>query len=156
MINIAIPGYGDLEIKNLVLDYNGTLANDGILITGVSELIKALSKSVEIYVITADTFGSVANEMKNLPVEIYQIDAVDEREEKLQLIKTLGTKVTASIGNGGNDEWMLKESRLGISIIGQEGCSTKALQSADIAINDIKNALELFLFPNRLKATLRF
>ncbi len=156
MINIAIPGYGDLEIQNLVLDYNGTLANDGILITGISELIKTLSQSVEIYVITADTFGSVANEMKDLPVKIFQIAAVNEREEKLQLIKTLGTKVTASIGNGGNDEWMLKESRVGISIIGQEGCSTKALQSANIAINDIKNALELFLFPNRLKATLRF
>lgn len=156
MINIAIPGYGDLEIKNLVLDYNGTLAKDGRLITGVPELIKTLSQSVEIYVITADTFGSVANEMKDLPIKIFQIEAVDERNEKLQLINHLGAEVTASIGNGGNDEWMLKESRIGISIIGQEGCSTRALQCSDIAINDIKNAMELFLFPNRLKATLRF
>ncbi len=60
------------------------------------------------------------------------------------------------MGNGSNDELMLKESSIGICIIGQEGCSTRALNSADLAINNIKDALELLIFPNRLKATLRF
>jgi hypothetical protein len=29
MIEIDIPGYKKLQLKNLVLDYNGTLACDG-------------------------------------------------------------------------------------------------------------------------------
>lgn len=156
MIEIAVPGYGDLKIKNLVLDFNGTIAKDGSLIKGVSELIHELAQSVGIYVITADTFGSVKEELKGLPVEIIKIAAIDERKEKLEFIKKLGSKETASIGNGGNDEWMLKESRVGICIIGQEGCSLMALKNGDLAIMDIKAALELFIIPNRLKATLRF
>ncbi|WP_071394070.1 HAD family hydrolase [Bacillus tuaregi] len=156
MIEVAIPGFGDLNIKYLVLDYNGTLAKDGTLLTGVSDLLVKLAEVVEIYVITADTFGSVAVEMKDLPVKITTIDREDERYSKLTLIKELGSYETASIGNGSNDEWMLKESRIGIGIIGQEGCSLKALQSADVAVHHIQHALELFLYPNRLKATLRY
>ena len=156
MMEITIPGYGDIEIKNLVLDFNGTLAKDGSLINGVAELIQEISQTVNIYVITADTFGSVRLEMKELPVKVIQIGTDDERNRKLELIKKLDFKVTASIGNGSNDEWMLKESRLGICIMGQEGCSIKALKNADLVISDIKNALELFIFPNRLIATLRF
>ncbi|AGK54012.1 HAD family hydrolase [Bacillus sp. 1NLA3E] len=156
MISIVIPGFGDIDIKNLILDFNGTIAKDGFLIKGVVELIKRVVQSVEIYVITADTFGSVANELKDLPVKIIPMETHDERNEKLALVKNLGSKGTVSIGNGGNDEWMLKESLIGICIIGQEGCSTKALHSADLAITDIKNALELFIFTKRLKATLRF
>lgn len=156
MLEIAVTGHGDLEIKNVVLDYNGTIAKDGSLINGVPELINKLAQSVDIYVITADTFGSVIKELKGLPVEVIKIKAVDERKEKLELIKGLGAKATAAIGNGSNDEWMLKESRIGICIMGQEGCSTRALNSADLVITDIKNALELFIYPKRLKATLRF
>lgn len=156
MIELTIPGYGDLKIQNLVLDYNGTLAKDGSLIKGVAGLIEELAQAVTIYVITADTFGSVQSEMENLPIKLITIGKGDERNEKLELIQRLDPKVTASIGNGGNDERMLKESKIGICIIGQEGCSTMALNSADLAICDIKNALELFIFPKRLKATLRF
>ncbi|ABR47667.1 HAD family hydrolase [Alkaliphilus metalliredigens QYMF] len=156
MISVDIPGHGKIEIKNLVLDYNGTLAKDGILIPGVPELIEDLSHLVDLYVITADTFGSVEFEMKGLPITIIGIETKDEREAKLGLIQKLSSRVTASIGNGNNDAWMLEESRIGICIIGEEGCSMKAMNSANIIISDIKNALELFIYPNRLKATLRF
>lgn len=156
MMEITIPGYGDMEIKNLVLDFNGTLAKDGRLMNGVASLIQEISKTMNVYVITADTFGSVRNEMKELPVEVIQIETDDERYRKLELIKKLGCHVTASIGNGSNDEWMLNESRLGICIMGQEGCSLKALKNADLVINNIIDALELFIYPNRLIATLRY
>ena len=155
-MEIKIPGYGDIEIKNLVLDFNGTLASDGCLINGVAQLIQEVSQTVNIYVITADTFGSVRHEMKELPVKVIQIETDDERYRKLETIKKLDCKVTATIGNGSNDEWMLKESRLGICIMGPEGCSIKALNHADLVISDIQDALELFIFPNRLIATLRY
>lgn len=156
MITVNIPGYGDVEIKNLVLDYNGTLAKDGFLLDGLGEIINKIARSINVYVITANTFGNVETEIGNLPVKIIKLKNSDERNEKLELIKSLDPKVTASIGNGSNDELMLRESILGICIIGQEGCSTRALNSADLAINDIRAALELIIFPDRLKATLRF
>lgn len=31
MIDIEIPGFAHLQLDHLVLDYNGTLARDGIL-----------------------------------------------------------------------------------------------------------------------------
>ena len=39
MITAEIPGWGSLEIKNLVLDFNGTIATDGRLIEGVAPLL---------------------------------------------------------------------------------------------------------------------
>ena len=56
MITAEIPGWGSLEIKNLVLDFNGTIATDGRLIEGVAPLLGEIKeKNVDIYVITADT-----------------------------------------------------------------------------------------------------
>lgn len=156
MISVDIPGVGNIEIENLVLDYNGTLATGGIFIEGLVGLMSELAQKIKLFVITADTFGNVEKELKHLPIEIIKIRNVDERNEKLKLIQSLRPEVTVSVGNGSNDEYMLKESIVGVAIIGKEGCSKKALESADLVINDIKSALELLVYPNRLKATLRF
>jgi soluble P-type ATPase len=58
MIKIEIPGYGNQELMNLMLDLNGTLAVDGELINGVKERLNNLSELLDIYVVTADTFGT--------------------------------------------------------------------------------------------------
>jgi len=62
MLNLNIPGREQLEIKHLVLDFNGTIAVDGVLESGVEDRIHLLSKQLEIHVTTADTNGSVANQ----------------------------------------------------------------------------------------------
>ncbi|WP_321393797.1 hypothetical protein [uncultured Desulfuromusa sp.] len=59
MLQISVPGSGDLKFKDLVLDFNGTLACDGELIPGVRERLLLLAESLKIHIITADTFGSV-------------------------------------------------------------------------------------------------
>ena len=156
MVEVDISGFGNLKLKTLVLDFNGTVAGDGRLLEGVGPIIQQLSEKLEIYVITADTFGSVEREMAGLPVKIVHISKEDERNEKLSLIERLGEKFTAAIGNGNNDEYMLKEAVLGICVIGMEGCSVRALQNADVVVHDIRHALELFLYPKRLAATLRY
>ncbi len=155
-MTIDIPGFGTLEIKYLVLDFNGTLARDGRLLEGSAKLINQLSNQLEIFVITADTFGTVEREMEGLPVKIVQMGKGDEREEKRALIKKLGAQQTAAVGNGKNDEYMLKEAAAGICIMGREGCSPGALLNADAVVSDLRDALELFLYPKRLKATLRY
>ncbi|MEE8597171.1 MAG: hypothetical protein V3T09_05115 [bacterium] len=50
---------------------------------------------------------------------------------------------------------MLKSASIGIAILGEEGCSTDALLSADIMCKDISDALSAFIYPKRLIATLR-
>ena len=156
MLIVDIPGYGDVELRNLVLDYNGTLATDGFLIDGVREIIGELAKRVNICVISANTFGTVETELRDLPLEVVGIKPGDERRQKLELIQKLGPQATVSIGNGNNDSLMLKEARIGICVMGREGCAQSALESSDMVVSDIRSALELLVLPGRLKATLRF
>ena len=56
MKTFEIPGYETLTLKHLVLDYNGTLAVDGNLQDGVQRCLEALSKDLEIHVITSGYF----------------------------------------------------------------------------------------------------
>jgi soluble P-type ATPase len=70
MLHVSIPGFGDYHLEELVLDYNGTLAIDGRLIPGVREKINVLAKSLRIHVLTADTFGSAAEELRDLPCKL--------------------------------------------------------------------------------------
>ena len=53
MMEFDIPGFRRLQIRHLVLDYNGTIAVDGILLEGVGERIRALAEHLAIHVITA-------------------------------------------------------------------------------------------------------
>ena len=44
MIAVDIPGLRELSLEHLVLDYNGTLAEDGNLLPGVAAALKALAQ----------------------------------------------------------------------------------------------------------------
>ena len=67
---IEIPGYKTLDLKYLVLDYNGTIAVDGAIPETVKERLKDLSKEFDIYVLTADTHGTAKQMCDGLPVKI--------------------------------------------------------------------------------------
>lgn len=156
MIEVAIPGWGEVQIHNLVLDFNGTIAKDGLLLPGVGRRIEEIAKhGVAVYVITADTNGSVARQCKGLPlqIEIYENSTV--AENKKALVQRLGADCTVAIGNGRNDVKMLEESELSIAVLGDEGCYSKSAVAADLICRDILDALDLLLLPNRLKASLR-
>ena len=156
MINIEIPGYGNLHIKNVLIDYNGTIASEGKLIPSLKNIIEKLSKKVNLYVITADTFGTVSKEIENFSIEIIKIEKENERQQKLEALKKLGSQNTISYGNGNNDKLIIKESVIGICIMGDEGCSRETLEEADLVINSIEKGLLLLLDENKLKATLRY
>lgn len=61
MIHINVPGWEDLDVENMVLDLNGTLATDGKISSEMKERIKALSERVKIYILTSDTQGTAQN-----------------------------------------------------------------------------------------------
>jgi soluble P-type ATPase len=60
-----------------------------------------------------------------------------------------------TVGNGANDAAMLKTAALGVAVNGAEGAAPNAILSADIYVPNILDALDLLLFPDRLRATLR-
>jgi soluble P-type ATPase len=60
-----------------------------------------------------------------------------------------------AIGNGSNDQRILKEAGLGIAVLGAEGLSASALKQADLFVKDVSDAIDLFTKPKRLIATLR-
>ncbi|HZQ59895.1 MAG TPA: ATPase P [Casimicrobiaceae bacterium] len=155
MIVIDIPGFGELRLAHLVLDFNGTLASDGTLIAGVPPLLRALSSELDIHVVTADTFGRAALELEGLPVELAILGTSNQDEAKLELVQRLGAPTVAAIGNGRNDRRMLRAAALGIAVLQHEGAAQDALAAAQVVVPGIVAALELLTHPLRLVATLR-
>jgi soluble P-type ATPase len=155
MIHVQIPGLGDFDLEVLVLDYNGTIAWDGVMLEPVKEGIRRLAEKLEIHVLTSDTFGTVARQCQYLPVQVKVLSSVDHSAEKEAYIKQYAPRQTVAIGNGSNDRLMLEKAQIGIVVMGMEGCSVKALQAADVLVGRIEDAFGLLLEPQRLVATLR-
>lgn len=155
MLTIDIPGYKTLHLAHLVMDYNGTVAEDGKLVAGVGERLQILANDLEVHVITADTFGFVQQEVAGLPCRVSVIGPGDQAGAKLRYIQALGVEQTVCFGNGRNDRLMLQAAALGIAVVLVEGAAAAALQAADVITTSITAALDLLLHPLRLTATLR-
>lgn len=155
MIEVEIPGKGNLTIRHLVLDFNGTMALDGVLLPGVEERLNELAKSVDIYVLTADTFGTGRTACTGIRARVVILTEPLGAPAKQNFIEKLGAEVTATVGNGTNDNLMLAGAALGIMVLGPEGASAKTLQAADVVVTDINHGLDMLLHPKRLVATLR-
>ena len=155
MILYEIPGRDNIEIDNIVFDYNGTIAIDGKLIEGVKELINSLAKQVNIYILTADTYGTVEKECMNIHGRILTFSKENAGESKKKIVEKLGGEKTLCLGNGYNDIPMFEESILSIGIIEGEGVSGKLLSNADIVVRNIVEGINLILNQNMVRATLR-
>jgi len=155
VIEVNIPGDRKLQLQHLVLDYNGTIACDGGLITGVKENLVALADKLKIHILTADTFGNVHRGLEGIQCELSILAPEAQDIGKLEYVKGLGVENTVCVGNGRNDQLMLKEAALGIAVILEEGAATAALVAADVVCTNIVSALELLGNPLRLVATLR-
>jgi soluble P-type ATPase len=155
MIDFKVPGFADLSIGHLVLDYNGTLAVDGVLINGVEKALNELAKNLQVHVITADTFGYARDELKKVKATLTILGPTAQSEAKRDYVCALGKENVESIGNGRNDRLMLEASALGIALIQTEGASSATCQAADIICLSILDALALLQQPKRLIATLR-
>lgn len=155
MIAIDIPGFRHLQLKHLVLDYNGTLAVDGVVISGVGETLAALAPDITIHVVTADTFGLAANQLAGLPVTLTVLPHGDQAQAKREYVAGLGADSVFAIGNGRNDREMLNIAAVGVALIQAEGAVAQAIANADVVCSSILDALDLLRHPKRLTATLR-
>ncbi|MFP4167466.1 MAG: HAD family hydrolase [Desulfonatronovibrionaceae bacterium] len=155
MLELNIPGGPRLDLEHLVLDYNGTLALDGDIIPGVMGLLSEVKKEMSVHVLTADTHGTVRDKFPPETVHLHLLPARHQDQGKLEYVKNLGAGICACVGNGRNDALMLRKAALGVAVLSGEGCHSLALSGADISVPGILDALNLFLRPARLIATLR-
>jgi soluble P-type ATPase len=156
VITFDIPGFAQVRLEHLVLDFNGTLARDGTLLPGVRELIASLAESLQVHVVTADTFGRAAAELGGLPLKLTVLAAGDDQAQaKLDYVKALGAAGVVAVGNGRNDRLMLHAAEISMAVIQREGAAAATVCAADIVATSIRDALELLTNAGRLTATLR-
>lgn len=151
----TIPGLGNLELNHLVLDFNGTIARDGQLLSNLDRTIVQLADKINLHVITADTGGTVSHELAGLPCVLKIIECDDEAEQKAAYVRSLGAEHTICFGNGANDCLMLKEAKVGVAILEGEGMAVTTMNNADIVCRSIYDAFGLLMVQQRLIATLR-
>ena len=154
-IEVEIPGFGLLSLSHLVSDYNGTLARDGVLLPGVRETLAAVSEKLSVHVVTADTFGMASRELQGLPLSLTILGEGSERNAKARLVSFLEGGV-AVLGNGANDLSMMEMADLAVAVLEGESLYAPLLERCPLLARGAVEALELFLNPTRLKATLRF
>lgn len=155
MIKINILGFADLTITDVLFDYNGTLAVDGLLIGGVASQLTELSKTLTIHIVTGDSLGTAKSELEGIPCNMLIVPPIEQGIAKQNYLQKLNFKETISIGNGRNDQQIMKESAIGILIMGNEGIAVEALKAADVVVSNIFDAFNLLQHPNRLLSTLR-
>lgn len=155
MLTIIVPGFRSLQLRHLVLDYNGTIALDGELLPGISERLARLDAHLDIHLVTADTHGSAARQTAKLPCRLEIIGPEYQDLAKERFIDKLDPELVAAVGNGRNDLLMLQRAALGIAVIQAEGGSGMVAGSADVLCTSILDAFDLLLYPARLIATLR-
>jgi soluble P-type ATPase len=155
MIAVDIPGHGRLELAHLVLDFSGTLSEDGRILPGVLERIERLAASLEVHVLTADTHGRARRELAGARCTLHVLEGADHTLQKQSYVERLGAGGVVAIGNGNNDTGMLQTAGLAIAVCLAEGCSGEALQAATVVTTSPLHALDLLLQPKRLVATLR-
>ncbi len=155
MIELDIPGWGRRELRTLLLDLNGTLALDGILLDGVADRLIQLSMRLRLHLVTADTFSTAKKVLGPIEHQLHLLGPGPQDQQKMELARNLGPSHCVAMGNGRNDRLMLQESVLGIAILGPEGACAELFTTADVISRDIKEALDLLLNPLRLTATLR-
>ena len=148
-----------MRLMHLVLDVNGTLAMDGLLLPGIAERLVDLQPLLQIHLLTADTHGRQGEIDRQLGLTAIILPppspTSSQRALKANFVIDLGAANVVAIGNGNNDAGMIEAAGLGIAILGPEGLATGALVAADLVCANADDALDLLRHPNRLRATLR-
>jgi len=155
MIELTIPGRGELQLEHLVCDVNGTLALDGQLLDGMVRALNSLRDRLTLHLLTADTHGRQAVIDQQLSMRARRIQPGEESQQKAAFIRQLGAEQVVAIGQGANDAEMLRSAGLGICVLSAEGSAVETLLAADLVVANIFDALELLEKPLRIVASLR-
>lgn len=155
MIEYSIPGHKNIRAEYLVLDYNGTLAVDGELIPGVRDMLNRIASSLEVHIVTADTFGKAGAQLEGVNCRLSVLGPGSQDGQKAGYVSALGADRVIAIGNGRNDSLMLKDSAIGITVVQAEGAAAATIINSDIVCTSVMDAFDIILNPLRVIATLR-
>jgi P-type E1-E2 ATPase len=155
VIELNIPGRGNLRLSHLVLDVNGTIAKDGRLLDRAAKSLAVLRDRMAIHLLTADTYGRQDYIDQMLGLRAHRVKPGDEGEQKASYVRELGSETVVAIGQGANDAAMLTTAAIGIAVMSEEGLAVAALLGADVLAANVYDALSLLEYPTRLVATLR-
>lgn len=155
MIQMNIPGWGNIVLEHLVSDVNGTLVIDGILDETVAKAFTHLKDRLELHLVTGDMHGNLDQIVRALKVKSYCVPNGKEKEAKADYVRSLGRERVIAIGQGNNDAGMLKEAKIGICILSLEGLAVDSFLSANVLANNVLAAFDLLENPDRLIGTLR-
>lgn len=154
-MKIEIPGFGELNLRYLLLDYNGTIATDGVIPDKVKERLEILSKELSIYILTADTHGTAAKQCEGLNVTLRTFPVGNAANHKVAVVEELGGQNCVCIGNGRNDILMFQKAAFSIAVMDTEGMYAGLLKEADICVKSIEDGLDLLQYPKRVIADMR-
>ncbi len=155
MLKIDIPGFKDLSIEKIVFDYNGTLALQGTIKPEVMKKLSELADYFEVYVVTADTYGTVRQTFAGSSIQVKIISGSQGQKDKEDFVKNLNSRGVLAVGNGRNDSAMLQEAALGIAVLEGEGMAAELCSSADLICRSIAEVFALLENPRGLTASLR-
>ena len=142
-----------INIKNIILDLNGTLANYGKVTDETKSLIKKLKQlKYNIVLISGDIRGNASVIAKDLNIELLLGSSSDEKAKQM---KAFEYEETAAIGNARIDIGTFQNAKISIATIQAEGIHTGILEHVDILVNSVEDALNLFIETKSLEATLR-
>lgn len=148
-----IPGSGQVELKTIILDLNGTISVKGKLVDGVKERLQKLKGlGYQIILFTGNTRDDADSIAKELAIEWRQAKtAEDKRDEALGL----EPETCVSIGNGLIDTELMKVVKLRIVTLQAEGVHVETLLNSNVVVPSINDALDMLIDPDTLIATLR-
>lgn len=155
MISVSIPGGSEYTLRRMLLDINGTICRDGVLLPGVKERLCELRERLAITLLSSDTFGTAAQLAEELGLDLFKVNPESGGQDKLDYLLAGDPETTVAVGNGANDALMLQKAALSICVLGEEGTAVTALLNSDVAVREINDAFDLLLSPRRLIATLR-
>ena len=148
----SVRGGETFELDTIVLDLNGCLSVHGELVPGVEPRIVALRESgFKIILFTGDLRGTAAELCGHLGIDFTLTQSSIEKEA--EMVK-LGPNC-AAIGNARIDNGTFKHAKVSVLTLQAEGIHTGCLDKVDIIVPSINDALDLFLHPDSLTATLR-
>ena len=148
-----VPEVGEIEIKTIILDLNGTLSVNGKIPDGVKERLKKLKVlGIKVILLTGDQRGTAADLCKE-----YGIDFVRTKngKEKEAAMKSFDSETTAAIGNARIDIGTFKHAKVSLATLQSEGVHMGIICNVDVVVPSINDALDFFIDSDIFCVTLR-
>lgn len=148
-----VPDVGEIEIKTIVLDLNGTLSVIGIIPDGVKEkLLKLKEMGIKVVLFTGDQRGTAASLCKEYGIDLVRTKNGVEKEEEMS---KYDSETTAAIGNARIDIGTFKLAKVSVATLQAEGIHANILKYVDVVVPSINAALDLFIDTDTFAATMR-